>query len=201
MKRGNMRDLTDIQLWEMASDADIQAFECLYKRYWPQLLDEAYRRLKHKEDAEEIVQEIFIDLYTRRAEIHLNRNVAGYLHKAVRFKVFNRIRSYIVERNYKQLATLELDLETAGTHVDAEFRELNEAIQRAVLRLPDKCRQVFQLSRDQGLSYKEISLKLGISTNTVERHMNKALRFLKEEFASEPIIMLAISAGIVLFHK
>jgi RNA polymerase sigma-70 factor (family 1) len=201
MLTADNEEITDIRLWEMASGGDIQAFESLYKRHWSSLLDEAFRRLKVREDAEEIVQEIFIDLFTRRAEIRLNRNVAGFLYKAVQYRVYNKIRSYIVQRNYQQLAALKLDQETAGAYADAEFKELNEALHKAVSRLPDKCRQVFQLSREQGLPYKEIALRLGISTNTVERHMNKALKFLREEFATEPVAMLAISAAGVLFLK
>lgn len=191
--------LTDARLWELVSQGDINAFNLLYKRYWAVLLDEAYRRLKVKEDAEEVVQEVFIDLYTRRAQLVITRNIAGYLHKAVQFKVYNKIRSYIVQRSYRQLAALRLDDQTDNIHADTEFRELNTAIQKAILRLPEKCRQVFLLSREHGLGHKQIAAELDISQNTVERHINKALKYLREEFGTmeaEPLLVLLLAGAI-----
>lgn len=195
--------LTDALLWESAAKGDIKAFESLYRRYWAVLLDEAYRRLKVREDAEEVVQEVFIDLYTRREQIIITRNIAGYLHKAVQFRVYNKIRAYIVQRSYRQLAALRLEDQTADPHSDAEFRELNTAIQKAILRLPEKCRQVFLLSREQGLGYKQIAQQLHISPNTVERHINKALKYLREEFGTveaEPLLLI-ILAGATTFLR
>jgi RNA polymerase sigma-70 factor, ECF subfamily len=193
--------LTDAQLWESVSKGDIPAFELLYKRYWAVLLDEAYRRLKVKEEAEEVVQEVFIDLYTRREHIAITHNLSGYLHKAVQFRVFNKIRSYIVQRSYRQLAALRLEEQVEDIHAYTEFRELNTAIQKAILRLPEKCREVFLLSREYNLGHKQIAQQLNISQNTVERHIGKALKYLREEFGSitaEPLLLL-ILAGVAIF--
>jgi RNA polymerase sigma-70 factor (family 1) len=195
--------LTDTQLWESASKGDIKAFESLYKRYWAVLLDEAYRRLKVKEEAEEVVQEVFIDLYTRREQLTITSNLAGYLHRAVQFKVYNKIRSYIVQRAYRRLAALGLEEQTGRYSTEAEFRELNVVVQKAILSLPDKCREVFLLSRECGLGHKEIARKLCISQNTVERHMNKALKHLRKTFGTaEPWLLLLMLTGAAIFlHK
>jgi RNA polymerase sigma-70 factor (ECF subfamily) len=196
--------LTDAQLWELASKGDIGAFERLYKRYWAVLLDDAYRRLRVREEAEEVVQEVFIDLYTRREQIAITRNIVGYLHKAVQFRVYNKIRSYIVQRSYRQLAALRLEDQTNCVHADTEFRELNTAIQKAILRLPEKCREVFILSREDGLGHKQIAQQLHISQNTVERHINKALKYLREEFGTveaEPLLLLIIAGTTAFLRK
>ena len=173
--------MTDARLWELASTGDLHAFEGLYKRYWAALLDAAYRRLKVKEDAEEVVQEVFVDLYTRRGHIVITRSISGYLYKAVRFRVFNKFRSNIAQRAHRQIAALRLDDQPACTYADADFRELNAAIQKAVQQLPKKCRLVFLLSREQGLPHKQIAEQLHISQNTVERHLTKALKYLREQ--------------------
>lgn len=196
--------LTDSRLWDLASKGDITAFELLYKRYWAILLDEAYRRLKVKEEAEEVVQEVFIDLFTRREHIAITHSLSGYLHKAVQFRVFNKIRSYIVQRSYRQLAALRLEDQAEDIFAESEFRELDQAIRKAILRLPEKCRQVFLLSREHNLGHKQIAQQLNISQNTVERHIGKALKYLREEFGSitaEPLLLLILSGTAIYLGK
>lgn len=193
-------ELTDEMLWARASRGDKRAFETLYKRHWQTLLDDAYRRLKVRQEAEEVVQDIFVSLYNRRASLEIRDNLAGYLHRSVQLAVYNKIRSYITQRNYRRLEALRLEGVAEDVLATAEYRELNDALQHTIRRLPEKCRQVFLLSREQGLGYRQIALELNISPNTVERHINKALKVLRQEFGTmdaAPLLVVALTAGLL----
>lgn len=171
--------LNDTALWDLVSRGDPDAFELLYNRHWASLLDEAYRRLQIKEDAEEIVQEIFIDLYIRKNSIVIEQSITAYLHRAVQFGVYKKIRTYITERKYQELAKLQLSrLPDPITHT--EYNDLASTLQKAISSLPQKCREVFLLSRERGLSHHEIARQINISQSTVEKHISRAIKSLRK---------------------
>jgi len=146
-----------------------------------------------------VVQDIFVSLYNRRGALEIRDSVAGYLHRSVQLAVYNKVRSYITQRNYQRLEALRLTGFTEDALSIAEYRELNDALQHTILRLPEKCRQVFLLSREQGLGYRQIALELNISPNTVERHINKALKVLRREFGAmdaAPLLAVAMATGL-----
>jgi RNA polymerase sigma-19 factor, ECF subfamily len=171
--------LTDAALWDLVSRGHPDAFESLYNRHWASLLDEAYRRLQIREDAEEIVQEIFIDLYIRKDTIVIEYSITAYLHRAVQFAVYKKIRSYIADRKYQQLAKLQLS-RLPDPIIHAEYNDLASSLQKAISSLPQKCREVFLLSRERGLSHHEIARQTNISQSTVEKHISRAIKSLRK---------------------
>lgn len=166
-------------LWEAASKGDMRAFDELYRRYWQLLLNEAYRALKVREEAEDVVQNLFVEVYGRMGTVQLT-DVRAYLIKATRYAVYQRIRKYIADRKqHERLVELNIIKEGEEPFLESDYETLERLLADAIARLPEKCREVFLLSREEKLSYAEIATKLAISERTVEKHISKALKFLK----------------------
>lgn len=169
---------SDDQLFAFVKQDDGKAFEEIYNRYWPFLLDNAYKPLQSRDKAEDVVQEIFISLYQRRKSIDLSVSLRAYLCKALKFKVSNEFRSQIVRDTYRKSLFFTNNYKNDLAN-KLEAKELEQAIDRSVSLLPDKCKKAFLLSRHENLSYKDISGELDISVSTVEKHISKALKVIK----------------------
>ncbi len=175
---------TDQQLWMRASGGDTRAFERLYDRYWELLLNEAYKVLKVKEEAEDVVQNLFISLFERMQEVDI-QDVKGYLLKANRYAVYNRIRLYVSDKkNLEKLRNSPVSFSQDQLSDWHNYQELEQRMKLVIHKLSDRCKEVFLLSRNHRLSYSEIARQLDISERTVENHIAKALRELRS--ALEP---------------
>jgi RNA polymerase sigma-70 factor (ECF subfamily) len=166
----------DCKLTTLLSRGDEAAFTEIYSRYSEKLLAIAYQYTKDKNFAEEIVQEVFSGLWERRSQLKIE-TLSAYLATAIKFSVFRTVhrqrrRAEIVELNYK---VKEADLLEETIH--AKF--LQEYINGIVEQLPEKCRLVYKYSRNKGLSNAEISEEMEIAEKTVEAHMTKALKALR----------------------
>jgi RNA polymerase sigma-70 factor (family 1) len=169
----------DSELFHLVKQNDINAFEELYRRYWPALVNTAYKKLNSREKAEDIVQNIFIDIYQRRSTIELNISLSAYLNQALKFKILNEYRSDLIKAKYQQHLFLNSICKNDFAN-ELDAKELESRIHKTLKELPDKCRQVFILSRKENLSNKDISTMLDITVSTVEKHISKALKILKE---------------------
>lgn len=172
----------ELLLLRICNDDDRNAFAMLYDRYWEMLIHTCFKRLKCLETSEEIVQEIFIDLFVRRHELQLNSPLEAYLKTAVKYKIYNHYRSQQIHQSY-----LNRELSVQNIHSPApdeafQKKELNALIIAATAQMPEKCKEVFMLSRYQQLSHKDISNQLGISVSTVKKHITKATNILKANF-------------------
>lgn len=166
----------DCKLTTLLSRGDEAAFNEIYSRYSEKLLAIAYQYTKDKNFAEEIVQEVFSGLWERRSQLKIE-TLSAYLATAIKFSVFRTVhrqrrRAEIVELNYKVKEAHLLE-ET----IHAKF--LQEYINGIVEQLPEKCRLVYKYSRNKGLSNAEISEEMEIAEKTVEAHMTKALKALR----------------------
>jgi RNA polymerase sigma-70 factor (ECF subfamily) len=135
--------------------------------------------LKDKEKAEELVQDLFCFILEKRKEIDVQSGFDVYLTRAVRNRSFNVIRHEKVVQNYiGQNQGLH-----SGVHIDNnhDFSLLKEKVDSCLAALPELSRTIFALSRDDGKSYQEIAAELGISIKTVEAHISKCLKLLREE--------------------
>ena len=168
--------LTDSELSGVIR-TDHAAFDEVYERYWSVLYRSAYNILRDQEACFDVVQEVFIWFWEHRKVIQVN-SVKGYLLAAVKYKVANYIRNGKVRESfYDRIPKVDLDTEFPDELV--ELKELKEIINRFVMGLPERCQEVFNLSRNEHLSNKEIAARLGISEKTVENQINKALKRLK----------------------
>lgn len=170
--------LSDLELFALVKHENIEAFEVVYQRYWPELIDSAYRRLQSRQKAEDIVQEIFISLYNKRTFLELTVSVKAYLSQALKFKVLNEYRAEGVRNMYVKHSFFR-DNSKNDLANELEAKELYAKIDVTLSGLPQKCRQVFTLSRKENMTNKEIAMELNISVSTVEKHIGKALKTLR----------------------
>lgn len=174
--------LSDEQLMELLCSKDEVAFKELYNRYWDILLDSAFRRLGSIEQAEEIVQDIFVSLYLKQETLQIKTSVAGYLKNALKFKIVDVIRHQVVHEKFVAHALRPSEEYVLTPGEILQIKELKEKIDRITQKMPEKCREVFLLSRVENLSNKKIAELLGISVSTVEKHISKAMGILKGNF-------------------
>jgi RNA polymerase sigma-70 factor (family 1) len=173
------RDLTDLELVAHLKKGDHVAYTEIFERYSSLLYSHAYKKLRNREEAQDIVQEVFTVLWTRREDIAIGNNVIGYLYTAVRNKIYNLIYHKQVESEYIVSLKEYINVEYAMTDYVIREKQLQEIIDKEVAELPPRIRQAFELSRNKYLSHKEIAEELDISPDTVTEYIKKALKILK----------------------
>lgn len=164
------------------NDGDVVAFEALFKLYRTKLLYIASQYIPNKQDAEEIIQNVFIKIWCKK---NIQTNINGYLYSITKNACLDYLRTkkqqLHLENNLSQLEAsvnyIALSDDSASLIIE---KELNEAILNSIDLLPQKCKDVFVKSRIEGLKHKEISSEMNISTKTVENHITKALKHLKK---------------------
>lgn len=170
---------TDAQLLHLLQQNSEAAYTELFHRYNSLLYIHAYKKLQHSEDAKDIVQDVFTMLWQKRMEMSQVTNLAGYLYTCVYYKILDKFtREQAVSKHVKDLQKF---LDTAGGHADDLVRQnqLAAIIEKEIAALPLKMREVFELSRRQHLSHKEIAEHLNISQETVKSQVKNALRVLR----------------------
>lgn len=172
---------------------DRQAFTLIYEHYWEKLFVVAYRRLRDREAAEEMVQNVFTSLWARREKLSIEKSLGAYLGASLKYEVLNYLRAQAVRERYamEQMATAPAGDEYTGQVLS--FEELRQRMDEEISKLPEKCRLVFTLSKLEGYSNKEIAEQLDISPKTVEAHMGKALKTLRgglEEFLPSIVLLV-----------
>lgn len=172
---------------------DIEAFEEIYNRYWRKLLDIAFQRVHSKEIAQEIVQEVMVSLYLRRQAIPKTVNLEAWLRTAIKYKVFNNYRSQQVHLTHLEEIILQNQISPLRPDESLVLKETRERVTIAAARLPEKCRQVFMMSRFEQLSQQEIADRLDISVSTVKKHLTRALTTLKEDLREDHSNLLGIA--------
>jgi RNA polymerase sigma-70 factor (ECF subfamily) len=159
------------------------AFEQLFKTHFRGLHAYAFTLLRDSHLAEEIVQIVFVKLYERSGRIWIETSLEAYLYRSVYYEALNHRKHEKVRSRHRSLASRHPDpvstLEERST-----YRELEARLQKALDELPEQCRTIFQLSRFEGLKYREIADRLGLAVKTVENQMGKALRILREKLKS-----------------
>lgn len=161
---------------------DHAAFDTLFRAYYASLVGFAQSLVRERALAEELSQDVMLELWRRRESLVLQESVRAYLYQSVRNRALNHLRHERIER------TRQPDLEPDASMApppDQEVaeRDIDAAVRAAIAKLPPRCREVFEASRVHGLTYGEIATTLGISVKTVEAQMGKALRILREELA------------------
>ena len=169
---------TEAELLKGLCSGRKDAFEEIFKRYWQQLYNTAFGKLQSHAEAEEIVQNIFCDLWNKR-KVLLIENVSLYLRISVRNRVLNQIRHKITERKYCEYYKNFLPHKSETTENRILYDDLSEAVEVAINKLPKKSRLVFQLNRLEGRSVTEIASHLKLSKKAIEYHLTKSLKELR----------------------
>lgn len=191
-----LKKLNDVQLVFLLRTGNQAAFTEIYDRYWQKLLGIAFSHTKDKSAAEEILQEVFISLWNRRKVVDI-QSLSNYLATAVKFSIFkqyqqNRRRREIEQQNVQLSGRTIIQGEAV---LDALF--LQEYIEGVVEQLPKKCQLVFKYSRGAGLTIPEISKELNIAEKTVESHLTKALKIIRENLQESGVLALILYADLL----
>jgi RNA polymerase sigma-70 factor (ECF subfamily) len=174
-------DLTeDKDLYLRLKEGDEGAFNTLFRKYYSAMCLFANQFLHDRELAEEIVQDMFVKMWEKQAVLNIETSVKQYLFRAVRNHCLNQIQH---EKIKKQYANKVLETASQEINVDQYYLEVDlvRRIEKSIESLPPKRKEIFRLSREQGLRYKEIADTLGISVKTVEAQMGLALKYLRED--------------------
>jgi RNA polymerase sigma-70 factor (family 1) len=168
-------DLTDAELIEQIKRGDKHAFDFIYQRHWLKLYRVACRITENDIVAQDIIQDTFISFWEKGCERDI-QSIEAYLYQTVKFRCFMHLRSGNISK--KHLDHFAALIAAQQNQIEEEYalKEMESIINECVSSLPDKCREVYYLSRVEHLSNKKIAEKLHISTKTVENQITKALK-------------------------
>ena len=178
-------------------------YKVVFRQCYPKLLFYA-TRLVGTEEAEDVVQDVFVELWRRRDSVVIGEQILAFLYRSVYTKAINLLKHQIIENNYSA-AMIEIyerrlqyyQPDHAEVIKKIENQELRQEIFGAINELPDKCKEVFKLSYLHDMKNKEIADTLGISSRTVEAHMYKALKFLRERLSHLLLSLIIFSAKLL----
>lgn len=160
-------------------------YQVLFRKHYSNLLFYA-TRIVGGEEAEDVVQDVFLELWKRRESIEIREQIQAFLYRAVYTRALNVLKHRGIESNYCVAMEEIAQRRAEFYHPDhnevvkrIEDRELRSEIYNAINELPDKCKEVFKLSYLHDMKNKEIADVMGVSLRTVEAHMYKALKFLR----------------------
>lgn len=187
------------ELFDQIKTGDQKALELLFSIYFPRLNDFSRNVVKDDGISQDIVQEVFVKVWEKKAEIE-SLNIEAFLFRLVRNRcidyikhlkvVNNRLQKIHIASKYEEL--YRIDFVGNEPYILIE-QELKMKIERTIQDLPDRCREVFMLSRINGLKNKEIAEKLDINIKNVERHLNRALQSFRINFTEElPIALILL---------
>jgi RNA polymerase sigma-70 factor (ECF subfamily) len=169
---------SDAVLLDALRADDEAAFAEIYKRYCFRLFTVAYQKLKSREVAEELVQDLFENLWSRRASSQIQQ-LECYLFSAIRYRIINYIKGQKLQEGYQLYLRMSGSEKDMATEESLAENDLSAALLAGVRNLPEKSREVFQLSRLEHYSVQEISVQVKLSEKTVEYHLTKSLKLLR----------------------
>jgi len=173
---------------EKLKSGDMVAFDIIYRKYSPKLFGFIFNIIKVELDAEEIMQEVFMKIWETRDKIETYASFDSFLFTIAYNKSISLIRKKITEQKYVDFLKTLPELSEPAAIDDLQFLELNEQINSLIQKLPPRQKEVFLLSREKELTYKEIAAQLNISKNTVENHMVKAIRYLRRNISDVSLL-------------
>jgi RNA polymerase sigma-70 factor (ECF subfamily) len=197
-----MAHYSDKELLDQIRLHDKSAFNTLFDRYWDKLYRTARARLDDETEAKDIVQEVFIKLWQRRASLNIHTSFESYIFSAVRLSIISHFRSQKVTELQMQEALERMNLLETATESLTDYIELEKVLEEAVNNMPEMLKQVY-LRRADNYSVAEIADELGIADQTVKNYMGEASRRLriviKEKYPEKHLTYMALILAIL--HK
>lgn len=172
--------MTDHELLDQLRNGSDLAFDVIFRAYYARLVHFCEAMLGQRAPAEELAQDVMLELWRRRTTLVVDTSLQAYLFRACRNRTLNYLRHEKVVERGAAFAARDTVTPAIGDR-DMREREIDAALKTAVATLPPRCREVFELSRVQGLKYIEIASALGISIKTVEAQMGKALKLIRDQ--------------------
>ncbi len=189
----NKKMKSDEELVLSLKNDDKKAFATLYNRYWEKLYYAAYKRIRSQEETEDLIHDLFLEIWNNRHKIEIQKSFAAYIFTAIKFKIFRLMDAKSVRAKHAENTIAEKEIFTNNVEDNLLFNELYNLIEEKIEKLPKKCKIVFKLSRKKQFTVKEISKELNISVNTAQNHISKALKFLRLELNDFLIALIYFS--------
>lgn len=185
---------TTTELFEQTKQGDRSAYEQLFRKYYTPLVRFARDIVKDADTAEDLVQEVFVKVWERKATIEIKTSVMAYLYMAVKNHCLNKLKTEQRHAFMEDGLADDLKLSTNHTEEHSDTIKLAQHIQEAIEKLPPRCALIFKMSRFEEKTYKEIAETLELSVKTVENQMVKALQLLRQHLTPYLKMLLAIFA-------
>lgn len=180
---------SNTELIKLLKKGDIAAFDAIYNKYCHKLHQFVFMYLKQEEDAEEVVQEVFIKIWESREKVDVYLSFESFLFTIAYNSTMSLLRKRVSETKSREYLKSLQKIETEEKVIDEiQYNELNNKVQSLLEQLSPRQSEIYLLSREEGLSHKEIAIKLNISESTVNNHLVTILKFLKSNIDSSLFI-------------
>jgi RNA polymerase sigma-70 factor (ECF subfamily) len=193
MEKKLTEDQSVIQVKRL-QQGDLQSFDFIYKQYSQRLYGFAFSILKNHEDAKEIVQETFLKLWNSREQLKSDQSLKAYLFKISYNISIDLIRLRLKSEKYVEYLKIHFSENAGDVEALVDYNELTNTLQKIVDGFPEQRKKIFRMSREEGLSHAEIGERLGITSKTVENHINLALKMIRKKLSSGNFGTLLFSA-------
>jgi RNA polymerase sigma-70 factor (family 1) len=193
MDSANGNSISDGSLVSLLQNGSHVAYKKIFNRYWNQLLFYTTSIVKTERVAKDIVQETFVRLWTKRDVLDPGQSLSGYLHTIARNQALNHLKRAAYDQTLKEQIWQEIDNVLSANYIEENLyaEECTILVQQAVDRLPPQRKRIYQLSRRNGMTHREIGLMMGISKNTVKNQMVSALKEIRSYLKLHADIALA----------
>jgi RNA polymerase sigma-70 factor (ECF subfamily) len=179
---------SDEELMREIKADNMFAFDVLYKKYSKRLYKFGYSLLKSREEAENLIQDVYLNLWENRYKVEKDSSVKYYLFTIAYNSAISIIRKKAREsRSVEYLKSLQ-EINEEPVNIKLEYDELTKKLDEIIRELPKRQKEVFLLHRVEGLKYNEIAERLQISVNTIENHMSRALKTIRKKLGNYPLI-------------
>ena len=188
-----MKDIllySDEKLMQEIKADNMFAFDVLYNKYNKKLYKFGYSILKSHEEAENLIQNVFISLWENRYKVEKNSSIRYYLFTIAYNTSISLLRKKARESNFIEYLKSLPEISEEPVNLELEYNELANKLDEIVKALPQRQKEVYLLHKVSGLKYTEIAKKLNISVNTIENHMSRALKTIREKLTNYSLIAI-----------
>jgi RNA polymerase sigma-70 factor (ECF subfamily) len=195
---GELRLYSDEKLMQEIKADNMLAFDILYKKYSKRIYRFGYSILKSQEDTENLIQDVFLNLWEKRQNVKRDASVKFYLFTIAYNSAITLIRKKSKESEFISYLKSLPELNQEPTSLKTEFNELTNKLEEIIQKLPQRQKQIYLLHKVKGLKYSEIAEQLKISANTIENHMSRALKTIRAKLESYDLLSYVFLILLVL---
>lgn len=175
---------SDEELMQEIKADNMFAFDKLYKKYCKRVYKFGYSILKSQEESENLMQDVFLNLWENRHKVEKDSSIKSYVFTITYNSAISIIRKKAKESEFVEYLKSLQEINEEPVNIELEYNELTNKLDEIIKALPPRQREVYLLRRDTGLKYNEISERLNISVNTIENHMSRALKTIREKLGN-----------------
>lgn len=186
----NLKNYSDFELVPLIQKGIKAAYQELFERYAPRIYKFSLSYLKNEQDAEGLVQEVFLKIWEKREKLDSTKNIKAFIFKIAINTIYDLIRRKNIEHAFQDFTHAQEKSHSDSTWHTVIWEEMLMNLDELVKQMPEQRRRIFQLSREKGLSNDEIAKELNLSKRTVENQLYRAIAFLKKHFNTNSLFAL-----------